>query len=69
MKKIISGVLDFVIGFGFTGWLLTRISGGEGTFQLQNMWFIVWIVVVVLYYILTKKYLGKTLGQKITESI
>ncbi|MBI1918979.1 hypothetical protein HYS29_00105 [Candidatus Microgenomates bacterium] len=68
MKKIISGVLDFVLAFGVSGWLLTRLSGGEGTFQLQNMWFVAWIVVVVLYYVLSKKYLGKTVGQKITES-
>ncbi|MBI2617518.1 RDD family protein [Candidatus Gottesmanbacteria bacterium] len=64
-KKLIAGFLDFLIAFIGIGWLLTRISGREGTVSLYDIWLLIWVGSVVAYFLLTKKYLGQTLGSKI----
>lgn len=65
MKKILVLFIDLFLGVLGTGWLLTRLSGGTKTFELYNTWFLIWIISVVLYFTLLKKYLGQSLASKL----
>jgi hypothetical protein len=67
MKKLLSIILDLFLGIVGTGWLLTRISGGERTIDLYNLWFLIWIISIILYFTLLKKHLGQSLGSKLLK--
>jgi hypothetical protein len=67
MKKILAFIIDLFLGILGTGWLLTRISGGTRTIDLYNIWFLIWIISIVLYFILPKKYLGQSVASKLMK--
>lgn len=45
------------------------VSGTGIGFKLDGMGLILWVVVLVAYFFLAKKFLGKTVGGKIVDSI
>lgn len=67
MKKVLVLLLDLFLGILGTGWLLTRISGGTRTIDLYNTWFLIWILAIILYFVLPKKYLGQSIASKLLK--
>lgn len=63
--KILAFLIDFFLGFFGTGWLLTRLTGGTMTFELEGIWLLVWIGLIVAYFLVPKKLWGQSLGRKI----
>jgi hypothetical protein len=65
MKKVLVFLVDLFLGIIGTGWLLSRLSGGERTIDLYGVWFLVWIISITLYFTLLKKQLGQSLASKL----
>lgn len=67
MKKVVAKLIDFfLIVFGW-GWLLTKIQGSKKTFELYDIWLLIWIVGMVAYYVGLKKLKKKTVGQMLMK--
>lgn len=45
------------------------VSGTGVSFQLDGIGLILWVVVMVAYFFLAKKFWGKTVGGKIVDSV
>lgn len=79
MKTLLTVVLNFLIGVVGIAVLITQLTSGEGVkseggttsvgFQLDTFGIIAWVVGIVLYFWLAKKYLGKTVGAKLLDLV
>lgn len=75
MKTVTTYIANFLIGIVGTLLLVSQLTSGKsvsGTgvgFRLEGFGLILWVVVVVLYFVLAKKYWKKTVGGKIADLI
>lgn len=67
MKKFFALVIDIFISFGIIGYLIGSLTGQttENGFKLNGLPAVILIVEIILYFVLSKKLFGKTIGQKI----
>lgn len=79
-KTLVVWVLNFIIGIVGTAILVTKLTGrGEGIAATSNSasfkvnmdmtGFIIWIVIIVAYFFISKKMWGKTVGGFIADAV
>ena len=66
-RKVFAAILDFVFIFFVAGFVIGYFTGGlnEGGFKLDGAPAFVLFAVVVLYFIVFRRYLGGTLFQRL----
>ena len=66
-RKVFAAILDFIFVFALGGYVIGYFSGGlvEGGFSLSGIPAFVLFFVVVLYFIVGRRYLGGTLFQRL----
>lgn len=75
IKTIVTYVLNFLIGVVGSMLLISQLTSGKSVsssgvgFKLEGTGLILWIVVLVAYFFLAKKFWGKTIGGKIADAI
>ena len=75
MKTIITYIINFFVGVVGSMLLVSQLTSGKsvsGTgvgFKLEGVGLILWVVVLVAYFLVAKKFLGKTLGGKVADSL
>ena len=67
MKKFLAFVVDITISFFGLGYIIALITGEtvQNGFKLQGMSAIVLFTLIILYFVLSKKFLGQTPGRKL----
>ncbi|MBI2022543.1 hypothetical protein HYS97_01695 [Candidatus Daviesbacteria bacterium] len=80
MSKFLTYLFNFLIGVVGIGILVTKLTGvGKGVEVGQNAarfdvkfdttGFIIWVVLLILYFYLSRKYWGKTVGGLIASKL
>lgn len=80
LKTLVVWILNFVIGIVGTAILITKLTGrGEGIaatgssasfkVNMDMTGFIIWIVIIVAYFFISKKMWGKTVGGFIADAV
>jgi hypothetical protein len=66
-RKVIAAILDFIFIFFIAGYVIGYFAGGlsEKGFSLSGMPAFVLFAVIVLYFIVFRRYLGGTLFQRL----
>ncbi len=66
-RKVIAAILDFIFIFFVGGYVIGYLTGGltEGGFKLNGGPAFLLFAVVVLYFIIFRRYLGGTLFQRL----
>jgi len=63
-KKVLAFIVDFLISFFVLGYLVAAMTGGltSNGFSLQGGPAFLVIILIVLYFVVMKKFVGRTLG-------
>ena len=66
-RKVFAAILDFIFIFALAGYVIGYFAGGltEGGFKLEGAPAFILFAVVVLYFIVFRRYLGGTLFQRL----
>ena len=66
-RKVFAAILDFIFVFGIGGYVIGYFSGGlvEGGFKLSGGPAFLLFALVVLYFIIFRRYLGGTVFQRL----
>lgn len=66
-RKVIAAILDFIFIFALGGYVIGYLTGGlvEGGFKLTGAPAFLLFAVVVLYFIVGRRYLGGTVFQRL----
>lgn len=75
MKTILTYVVNFFLGGVGSMLLVSQLTSGKSVsgsgvgFKLDGTGMILWVVVLVAYFFLAKKFWGKTVGGKIVDLV
>lgn len=75
IKTILTYVINFFVGVVGSMLLISQLTSGKSVsstgvgFKLDGTGMILWVVVLVAYFFLAKKFWGKTAGGKIVDAI
>lgn len=75
IKTLLTYVINFFVGVVGSMLLISQLTSGKSvsgtglSFKLDGTGLIIWVVVLVAYFFLSKKFWGKTVGGKIVDSI
>ena len=66
-RKVFAAILDFIFVFGIGGYVIGKFTGGltEGGFKLSGGPAFLLFAVIVLYFIVFRRYLGGTVFQRL----
>lgn len=66
-RKVFAAILDFIFIFWAGGYAIGKVTGGltEGGFSLSGGPAILLFAVIILYFVIFRRYLGGTLFQRL----
>lgn len=66
-RKVFAAILDFIFVFAIAGYLIAHFTGGttEGGFDLKGGPAFLLFAIVILYFIIFRRFLGGTVFQRL----
>ena len=69
-RKVLAGILDFLTVFFVGGYVIGKLTGNvtEDGFKLEGLPALALFVLVIVYFVVGRKYLGGTIWQRILRA-
>lgn len=66
-RKVFAAILDFIFVFAIAGYVIAQFAGGttEGGFELKGGPALLLFAIVILYFIIFRRFLGGTVFQRL----